>query len=70
MDPGCMLVAEVLGTNLYPEDMFLVEVGGGNSHDITEFYQKHPNLPDRLILQDLPDITVTELEELAVQLDA
>jgi hypothetical protein len=48
-------IIPVLGTDCHPEDVLLEDVGGRNGHDIAEFHQKHPNLPGRLILQDLPD---------------
>lgn len=33
----------------------LVDVGGGIGHDVEEFRKKHPGLPGRLIVQDLPE---------------
>jgi hypothetical protein len=56
MDPGCVPVAEILGTNYTQRMCFCYDVGGGNGYDIAELYQKHPNLPGRLTLQDLPDV--------------
>jgi len=65
MDPGCVPVDEVLGKDCHPEDVLLVDVGGGNGHDIAEFHQQYPNLAGRLILQDLPDViaSVKDLPE-------
>ena len=47
-------VDEILGKNLDPSDVLLVDVGGASGHDIIGFHKKHPNIPGRLILQDLP----------------
>ena len=33
--------------------VFLVDVGGGKGHDLQELSKKHPNLPGKLVLQDL-----------------
>ena len=32
--------------------VFLVDVGGGKGHDLQELYQKHPELPGKLVLQE------------------
>ena len=37
-------------------DVFLVDIGGGKDHDLQELCRKHPNLPGRLVLQDLPAV--------------
>ena len=37
-----------------PSAPLLVDVGGGLGHDLTAFHTKFPNLPGKLILQDLP----------------
>ncbi|PLB43410.1 putative O-methyltransferase [Aspergillus steynii IBT 23096] len=39
-----------------PERVLLIDIGGGIGHDITEFKNKFPSLPGRLILQDLPQV--------------
>ena len=56
MDPGCVPVAEVLGSNLSQNAVLLVDVGGGSGHDIELFQKRHPGLPGRLVLQDLPTV--------------
>ena len=33
----------------------LVDVGGGYGHEIQEIKKKYPDLPGRMILQDLPE---------------
>lgn len=43
-------------------DVLLVDVGGGKGHDIASFRENFPDLPGRLILQDLPQ-TFAALEE-------
>ena len=44
------------GTNIQAQGVLLVDVGGSTGHDLTEFHQKWPQLPGRLILQDLPEV--------------
>lgn len=39
---------------LHEQSPLLVDIGGGTGHDVTEFKNKHPALPGRLIVQDLP----------------
>ncbi|RAK96778.1 O-methyltransferase [Aspergillus ibericus CBS 121593] len=40
----------------HPEAVFLVDVGGNQGHDLVKFHDKHPEVPGRLILQDLPKV--------------
>lgn len=40
-----------------PNAVLIVDIGGGNGHDLEWFHKNHPNLQGRLILQDLPYIT-------------
>ncbi|KAL4898884.1 hypothetical protein BDW74DRAFT_164359 [Aspergillus multicolor] len=57
MDEGFYPVPSLTdGLNLRPEDILLVDVGGNVGHDLTEFRRKWPNIPGRLILQDLPEV--------------
>lgn len=37
-----------------PETPVYVDIGGGIGHQCAEFKAKYPNLPGRVILQDLP----------------
>ena len=39
-----------------PDAVFLVDIGGGKGRDLHELYRKHPNLPGKLVLQDLEDV--------------
>ena len=32
----------------------IVDIGGSVGHELEEFYRKHPDIPGRLVLQDLP----------------
>jgi hypothetical protein len=34
----------------------IVDIGGNMGHDLAEFHRKHPDVPGRLVLQDLPVI--------------
>ncbi|KAI7543217.1 hypothetical protein KC331_g7521 [Hortaea werneckii] len=43
-------------------DVLLVDVGGGKGHDVASFRENFPDLPGRLILQDLPQ-TFASLQE-------
>lgn len=36
-------------------DVLMVDVGGSSGHDLVGFRSKHPEIPGRLILQDLPE---------------
>ncbi|KAI1473357.1 putative O-methyltransferase [Daldinia eschscholtzii] len=58
MDPGFFPVQEKLvnGAERNEEAVFLVDIGGSIGHDIQEFLIKHPSVPGRLILQDLPAV--------------
>ncbi|GKZ78280.1 hypothetical protein AnigIFM56816_001836 [Aspergillus niger] len=38
------------------EAAFLVDVGGNQGHDLVKFHDRHPEVPGRLILQDLPKV--------------
>ncbi|KAL2827290.1 S-adenosyl-L-methionine-dependent methyltransferase [Aspergillus pseudoustus] len=61
MDPGFYPVASLTqgvgptGT-IGDEDVLLVDVGGGVGHDLSEFRRKWPDLPGRLVLQDLGEV--------------
>ena len=39
-----------------PEAVLMVDVGGGEGHDIQKFHQAFPHAPGRLVLEDLPDV--------------
>lgn len=45
------------------DDPLLVDIGGGIGHDITAFQAKFPNLPGRLILEDLP-VVIDDVKEI------
>lgn len=58
-----------MDTNFYPVEknlvdgaktesdaVFLVDIGGGKGHDLQEIHRKHPNLPGKLVLQDLKGV--------------
>ncbi|KAJ5987770.1 hypothetical protein N7481_002980 [Penicillium waksmanii] len=50
-------VGRLLGHGVpYKDSVFLVDVGGNQGHDLSQFRLKHPHLPGKLILQDLPDV--------------
>jgi demethylsterigmatocystin 6-O-methyltransferase len=41
-------------TNLSPERAVFVDVGGGIGHQCADFKEKHPDVPGKVVLQDLP----------------
>ena len=41
----------------------LVDIGGGLGHDLAAFHARFPNLPGRLVLQDLPEV-INNIQEL------
>ncbi|KAJ5501179.1 O-methyltransferase family 2 [Penicillium expansum] len=47
------------GSNGNPEDVLIVDVGGGEGHYLRQFRGKFPQTPGRLILQDLPQVVST-----------
>lgn len=42
-----------------PSEVLLVDVGGGRGKDLRAFHERFPDLPGRLILQDLAHVTET-----------
>lgn len=56
--PGWMDFYDVrrLCSNIGPDDVLLVDIGGNVGHDLSEFKRKWPDAPGRLILQDLPKV--------------
>ena len=39
----------------------LIDVGGGRGHEVDAIKKRHPNLPGRFLLQDLPDMIAQAL---------
>jgi hypothetical protein len=50
----------IQGATLTEDSVLLVDVGGGRGHEISAFLKKFPNVPGRLILQDLPYVLLGE----------
>lgn len=42
------------GASTNPNDVLLLDVGGGEGHDVEAFHRSFPNVPGKLVLQDLP----------------
>ncbi|KAJ5960860.1 Winged helix-turn-helix transcription repressor DNA-binding [Penicillium vulpinum] len=61
MDPGFYPVQEQLidGVTIGEDDVLLVDVGGSFGHDLSDFRRKWPEVPGRLVLQDLPEVVVS-----------
>lgn len=47
-------VKEKLNSVQNPDDVLIVDLGGGSGHDLEWFHKNHPEIKGRLILQDLP----------------
>ncbi|EAW14625.1 putative O-methyltransferase [Aspergillus clavatus NRRL 1] len=45
-----------------PESVLLVDVGGGPGQEMSRFRERHPNIPGRIVLQDLP-LTLNRIEK-------
>ncbi|MCJ1434794.1 hypothetical protein MMC27_004164 [Xylographa pallens] len=58
MDPDFYPVEKNLveGATTGDDAVFLVDVGGGKGHDLQELHRKHPTLPGKLVLQELPGV--------------
>ena len=52
----------VKGAGTDADAVLLVDVGGSLGHDIVEFHRKHPKVPGRLVLQDLPEV-IEQIQE-------
>ena len=57
------------GASSGANDILLVDVGGGNGHDLIRFLNKYPSAWGRLILQDLPNL-IQNLEGLSPGIQA
>ena len=42
-----------------PRAVLLVDVGGSHGHDLIQFKKRYPQLPGRLIVQDLPETLIS-----------
>ena len=58
MDDGFYPVRKQLidGAGIGDQDVLLVDIGGSFGHDLADFRRKWPNVPGRLVLQDLPEV--------------
>ena len=58
VDPSFYPVAERLSASFNEaiSPILLVDIGGGQGHDLEELRAKHPDLPGKLVLQDQPDV--------------
>ncbi|KAB5513097.1 hydroxyindole O-methyltransferase [Coniochaeta sp. 2T2.1] len=71
MNPSFYPVQELLvkGADTDPDAVFLVDVGGNTGGDIVKFNEMHPDVPGRLVLQDLPSV-VKRVEGLPSKFEA
>ena len=49
-------LSELLDPATTPDEVFLVDVGGGKGHCLRSIIQTDPGLKGRVVLQDLPDV--------------
>lgn len=70
MDAGFFPVKERLveGFDNSEGSAMIVDVGGSYGHDLEEFCAKHPDVPGRLILQDLP-IVIDQVKKLDARIE-
>lgn len=50
-----------------PSDVLLVDVGGGRGKDLMAFRERFPDLPGRLVLQDLSHVTETAENSMEIE---
>ncbi|PYH92920.1 sterigmatocystin 8-O-methyltransferase precursor [Aspergillus ellipticus CBS 707.79] len=50
------VVSELQTADSDPDRVLIVDIGGGQGRDLSAFRKKFPDLPGRLILQDLPSV--------------
>lgn len=65
MDKDFYPVQDLLakGADTSSDAVLLVDIGGSLGHDLEEFRRKHPDVPGRLVLQDL-SVVIGQIEEL------
>ncbi|KAB5560189.1 putative hydroxyindole O-methyltransferase [Coniochaeta sp. 2T2.1] len=51
----------IKGFDCGTSEVFLVDVGGGRGHDLTELKEKQPSVPGKLVLQDKEDVVSSVL---------
>lgn len=65
VDPGFYPIQENLidGFDESEGSVFLIDVGGSIGHDLEDLLRVHPDIPGRLVLQDLPMVlsNITQL---------
>lgn len=44
------------GARTDPDATLLIDIAGGEGHDIAAFHSRYPDAPGRLVLQDLPPV--------------
>ncbi|KAI1138503.1 S-adenosyl-L-methionine-dependent methyltransferase [Hypoxylon sp. FL0543] len=56
------------GAKMDPDATLLIDIGGGEGHDISEFHKRYPDAPGRLVLQDLPPV-IDSVQELTPKVE-
>lgn len=63
------LIDEVFGAGVKDDEVLMVDVGGSTGYDLTIFKEAYPDLPGRLIVQDVPS-TIESLDHAALKAKA
>ncbi|EMR61870.1 putative o- protein [Eutypa lata UCREL1] len=56
------------GASTDPEATLLIDVAGGEGHDVAAFHARYPDAPGRLVLQDLPPV-IDSIQELVPKVE-
>lgn len=51
-----------------PNATLLMDIGGGEGHDVAEFQRRYPDAPGKLILQDLPPV-IDSIQDLTANVE-
>ncbi|KAI1392890.1 S-adenosyl-L-methionine-dependent methyltransferase [Hypoxylon trugodes] len=51
-----------------PDATLVIDIGGGEGHDIAEFHKRYPSAPGRLVLEDLPPV-IDSIQELTPKIE-
>lgn len=56
------------GAKTDPDAPLMIDIGGGEGHDISEFHKRYPDAPGRLVLQDQPPV-IDSIQELTPKIE-
>ena len=64
---GVVDFAAEFGAGLTDTDVAFIDIGGGQGHQAAEFKARLPDVPGRVIHQDLPDVLATAMDTKGVE---